>query len=423
MHKGGWLLLEAARILLPLAAVLCFAWGAWQCAARTLFPAEGSLWQGRTLPEALWRPALACLLAGAAVQGLFVAWCLSRGSYTSLGQALEAQFYGNTDARHYLDLAQYGYGSGEAFHEQYLMIVFFPLFPWLLRLLNLFGWFDYRVLALVVQLPLFCAAGTGLFALAARQYDRRTAWLALVLLLVSPASVFFFAPMTESLFLALTVWYVWCLQTGRWGRAALLGVLAGLARAPGGLLTGLALLYLLRRARLRRCAPPAAALPAMLGPAAGLGLYFALNQAVYGRWDQYSVYQWEHWGQKLGLFTDTIRYHLQYMARWWQSDRAMAVWVCLAAVLCIVLAFGLLAAAARTLPPHWLGYGLAYLLLTMGATWLLSAPRYAVALFCLPVALAALLRRRRGLTAAVVAALLLANAAYTAAWLTGAPVY
>ena len=423
MHKGGWLLLEAARILLPLAAVLCFAWGAWQCAARTLFPAEGSLWQGRTLPEALWRPALACLLAGAAVQGLFVAWCLSRGSYTSLGQALEAQFYGNTDARHYLDLAQYGYGSGEAFHEQYLMIVFFPLFPWLLRLLNLFGWFDYRVLALAVQLPLFCAAGTGLFTLVCRQYDRRTAWRALVLLIVSPASVFFFAPMTESLFLALTVWYVWCLQTRRWGWAALLGVLAGLARAPGGLLTGLALLYLLRRARLRRCGPPAAALPAMLGPAAGLGLYFALNQAVYGRWDQYSVYQWEHWGQKLGLFTDTIRYHLHYMAEWWQDDRPAALWICLAAVLCIVLAFGLLAAAARTLPPHWLGYGLAYLLLTMGATWLLSAPRYAVALFCLPVALAALLRGRRGLTAAVVAALLLANAAYTAAWLTGAPVY
>lgn len=416
-------MLEAARILLPLAAAACFLWGAWQCAVRTLSPVAAPARTERALPDGPWKVALVCLLAGAAVQGVFVVWCLNHGSYASLGQALEAQFYGNTDAKHYLDLAQYGYGSGEAFPEQYLMIVFFPLLPWLLRLLNLFGWFDYRVLALVVQLPLFCAAGTGLFALAARQYDRRTAWLALVLLIVSPASVFFFAPMTESLFLALTVWYVWCLQTGRWGRAALLGVLAGLARAPGGLLTGLALLYLLRRARLRRCGPPAAALPAMLGPAAGMGLYFALNQAVYGRWDQYSVYQWEHWGQKLGLFTDTIRYHLQYMARWWQSDRAMAVWVCLAAVLCIVLAFGLLAAAARTLPPHWLGYGLAYLLLTMGATWLLSAPRYAVALFCLPVALAALLRGRRGLTAAVVAALLLANAAYTAAWLTGAPVY
>lgn len=416
-------MLEAARILLPLAAAACFLWGAWQCAVRTLSPVAAPARTERALPDGLWKVALVCLLAGAAVQGVFVVWCLNHGSYASLGQALEAQFYGNTDARHYLDLAQYGYGSGEAFHEQYLMIVFFPLFPWLLRLLNLFGWFDYRVLALVVQLPLFCAAGTGLFTLAARQYDRRTAWRALVLLIVSPASVFFFAPMTESLFLALTVWYVWCLQTRRWGWAALLGLLAGLARAPGGLLAGLAFLYLLRQARARRRLPPIAALPATLGPAAGLGLYFALNQAVYGRWDQYSVYQWEHWGQKLGLFTDTIRYHLHYMAEWWQDDRPAALWICLAAVLCILLAFGLLAAAARTLPPHWLGYGLAYLLLTMGATWLLSAPRYAVALFCLPVALAALLRGRRGLTAAVVAALLLANAAYTAAWLTGAPVY
>ena len=416
-------MLEAARILLPLAAAACFLWGAWQCAVRTLSPVAAPARTKRALPDGLWKVALVCLLAGAGVQGVFVVWCLNHGSYASLGQALEAQFYGNTDARHYLDLAQYGYGSGEAFHEQYLMIVFFPLFPWLLRLLNLFGWFDYRVLALVVQLPLFCAAGTGLFTLVCRQYDRRTAWRALVLLIVSPASVFFFAPMTESLFLALTVWYVWCLQTRRWGWAALLGLLAGLARAPGGLLTGLALLYLLRRARLRRCAPPAAALPATLGPAAGLGLYFALNQAVYGRWDQYSVYQWEHWGQKLGLFTDTIRYHLHYMTEWWQDDRPAALWICLAAVLCILLAFGLLAAAARTLPPHWLGFGLAYLLVTMGATWLLSAPRYAVGLFCLPAALAALLRGRRVLTVLAVAALLAAGVAYTAAYLTHQPVY
>lgn len=415
-------MLEAARILLPLIAVVCFLWGAWQCAVRTLLPAAPARTE-RALPDGLWKAALVCLLAGTAVQGVFVVWCLNQGSYASLGQALEAQFYGNTDARHYLDLAQYGYGSGEAFHEQYLMIVFFPLFPWLLRLLNIFGWFDYRVLALVVQLPLFCAAGAGLFTLVCRRYDRRTAWRALVLLIVSPASVFFFAPMTESLFLALTVWYVWCLQTPRWGRAALLGVLAGLARAPGGLLAGLAFLYLLRQARARRKLPPMAALPAMLGPALGLGLYFGLNQAVYGRWDQYSVYQWEHWGQKLGLFTDTIRYHLHYMAEWWRDDRPAAVWICLAAVLCILLAFGLLAAAARTLPPHWLGFGLAYLLVTMGATWLLSAPRYAAGLFCLPAALAALLRGRRVLTVLAAGALLAAGVAYTAAYLTHQPVY
>ncbi len=416
-------MLEFFRTPLPPACVVSFLWGTWHCAVRTLFPAGAALNGESRFPLRLGRPALFCLLVGLAVQGLFVAWCYAQGSYATLGQALEAQFYGNTDARHYIDLAQYGYGAGEEFPEQYLMIVFFPLFPWLLRLLNPFGWLDYRVLALVVQLPLFCAAGTGLFALVCRRYDRRTAWRALVLLVVSPASLFFFAPMTESLFLALCVWYVWCLQQKHWGRAALLGVLAGLTRAPGGLLMGLALLMLIQEGRASHKAPPLAAVAAMLGSAAGLGGYFALNQVIYGRWNQYSVYQWEHWNQKLGLFTDTLRYHLSYLAQWWSGNRAAAVWVCLTAVVCILLAFVLLAAAARVLPASWLGYGLAYLLVTMGATWLLSAPRYTVALFCLPAALAALLRGHRRLTLCTVGALAACSVAYTVAYLGHQPIY
>lgn len=417
-------MLEVCRILLPALALLCFLWGAWHCARRTLFP---SLQDGPSRPSAglqgLWRPALLCLAVGIAVQMLFVAWAYRSGAYASVGDALEAQFYGNTDARHYIDLARYGYGAGEAFPEQYLMIVFFPLFPWLLHLLNPSGWWDWRILALVVQVPLFCAAGSGLFALVRRQYDARTAWRALLLLLLSPASVFFFAPMTESLFLALTVWYVWCLQKRYWGRAAVLGILAGLTRAPGGLLCGLAFLELLGQWRRTGRRPAFGSLAALLGPAAGLGLYFGLNQAVYGRWNQYSTYQWEHWGQKLGLFTETIRYHLSYLALWWQDNRPAAVWICLTAVVCILLAFGLLAAAAQQLPASWLGYGLAYLLVTMGATWLLSAPRYAVALFCLPIAAAALLRGHPRLTRVWGIALLTANVAYTAAYLMHQSIY
>lgn len=417
-------MLEACRIFLPALALLCFVWGAWHCARRTLFP---SLQDGPTQPSAglqgVWRPALLCLAAGAAVQLLFVVWACRSGTYASVGDALEAQFYGNTDARHYIDLAEYGYGAGEAFPEQYLMIVFFPLFPWLLHLLNPFGWWDWRILALVVQLPLFCTAGAGLFALVRRQYDARTAWRALLFLLVSPASVFFFAPMTESLFLALTVWYVWCLQKRHWARAAVLGILAGLTRAPGGLLCGLAFLELLGQWRRTGRRPAIGSLAALLGPAAGLGLYFGLNQAVYGRWNQYSIYQWEHWGQKLGLFTETIRYHLSYLVLWWQDNRPAAVWICLTAVVCILLAFGLLAAAARQLPASWLGYGLAYLLVTMGATWLLSAPRYAVALFCLPVAAAVLLRGHPRLSRVWGGAMLLGSLAYTAAYLMHQSIY
>ena len=164
-------------------------------------------------------------------------------------------------------------------------------------------------------------------------------------------------------------------------------------------------------------------LPVWLAPAAGLGLYFGLNQAVYGRWDQYSVYQWEHWGNRLGLFTDTVRYHLDYMASWWGDNRQAAVGICLAAVLCILLALGLLAASVRRLPATWLGFGLAYLMVTMGATWLISAPRYAVGLFCLPVALALLLNDHPRLTRVVLAVQIVMSAAYTWQYLHGWPIY
>lgn len=166
-----------------------------------------------------------------------------------------------------------------------------------------------------------------------------------------------------------------------------------------------------------------ASILAMLAPAAGLGLYFGLNQAVYGRWNQYSVYQWEHWGQKLGLFTNTVRYHLDYLAAWWGDNRKMAIGISLAAILCILLALGLLAASVRRLPAAWLGFGLAYLAVTMGATWLLSAPRYAVGLFCLPVALALLLQDRPRLTCGVLAVQVMVSVVYTWQYLHGWPIY
>lgn len=93
-------------------------------------------------------------------------------------------------------------------------------------------------LGFAVQLPLFAAATASFYTVIARRWDEQTAALSLALLLASPASVFFAVPMTESLFLLLTVRYVLTLEREQWWRCASLGVLAGLCRAPGGLLLG-----------------------------------------------------------------------------------------------------------------------------------------------------------------------------------------
>lgn len=419
-------MLRAAQIVLPGLAAALFLYGAAVC-LRALFggpgrglPAEpGGAWPA---PRLLLRAAGMTLAAGGVYWLLFAAAARRASPGADWLAALQNLFYANTDARHYIDLARFGYGAGEVFPEQYLMIVFFPLFPVLVRVGTLFGLVPYEAAALLVQLPLAALAGAGLYALVYRHFGAGAARWAVAFWLLCPGGVFFFAPMTESLFLALTVWYAVMLERRRWGACAVLGVLAGLARAPGVLLGGMAAVWLFLRWRREKRLPRPGAWCAMLGPAAGLGGYFALNQAVYGSWQQYAVYQKEHWHQALGLFTDTVAYHLRYLVLWWQQDRAQAVFISLAAVLCILAQLALLAGAARRLPPHWLAYGLAYTAVTTGVSWLLSAPRYAAALFCLPASLAVCGRGTRG-RAALLAPLAVCGAVYTLAYLAHAPVY
>ena len=384
-------MLTAAKLVLPALAAALFVWGAAWCVVRTLRPqmADTAAVGGEPPRSSKAMAALAGLLFVCVLQLVFCHAAQANNPGVGLAQAMEWQFYGNTDARHYIDLAQYGYGTGGAFAEQELMIVFFPLFPALLRVVHLLVGGSYPLLGLAVQGPLFAGAAVSLYTLVSRRWGER---------------------------------HVLAWDRRQWGRCAVLGVLAGLCRAPGGLLLGLAALELAAAWR-RGKRPALASILAMLAPAAGLGLYFGLNQAVYGRWNQYSVYQWEHWGQKLGLFTNTVRYHLDYLAAWWGDNRKMAIGISLAAILCILMALGLLAASVRRLPAAWLGFGLAYLAVTMGATWLLSAPRYAVGLFCLPVALALLLQDRPRLTCGVLAVQVMVSVVYTWQYLHGWPIY
>lgn len=415
---------HTAQLILSALAAGAFLWCAAVCVYGTVRPAAlRPLPPGDTPPRWTWtRAAAVCLVIALVWQGIF--WAAALGRYPDLDPvaALEAQYFGNTDARHYVDLAQYGYGAGEDFPEQYLMIVFFPLFPALLRLLNPFGTLNWYVLALGVQAPLFAAAGANLYLLLAGRFGHNRARWALAFAVLGPGCLFFFAPMTESLFLLLSTAYVLLLERRRWVLCGAAGMLAALTRAPGGLLCGLAMIWLLGRAFSGKRAPGPGAVAAVAGPPLGLGLYFALNRAVYGNPTQYAVYQKEHWNQALGLFTDTVCYHLRYMASWWENDRTTAVFVCGAALAAIFLVLGMLALTARRLPPHYLAYALAYFALTAGATWAISLPRYFSACFLLPV-LPAVLLDKKGSRAAALAVWAALGGVYTLKFFAHGPIY
>lgn len=401
-----------------------FVYAAAVGARRALAESGAPAASGSYAKKELFWVALCCLAAGAAAQVLLAACALRQAPGQGLAQALEHFFYYNIDARHYIEIAQLGYlppGTGP--EEQHLMIVFFPLFPLLLRLLNPTGAMPWYFAAMFVQLPLFCWAGTAVYVLVSRSYGRSAARWTLAFLLASPGAIFFFTPMTESLFLALSASFFLALEKGRPAAAGWLGLLAALCRSPGALLAGAAAAWYILCWRREKSAPRPAALWPVAAPALGLGMYLLLNWRVYGNWFQFAVYQKEHWHQGAGFFTDTVRYHLDYFASWWAGgNRAGALFISLAAVCTILCSLALLTLTAKKLAVHHLAYGLAYLAFTMGATWLLSAPRYAEGLFLLPAALA-LTARRRGTRWLVLAVLAVLGAVYTAEFIRHGPIY
>lgn len=418
-------MLSWVKWALSFCALALFAAGAFVCVAKLVrAPAVGPA-RRRAARREMLLAALAFLLFAAFVQGVVALCAMRQSPGAGLENAL-AQFFGGIDAPHYISLARYGYQNewNEAVAEQHLRIVFFPLFPWLLRALNAFGVLPWYVLGCAVQLPLFAGCGAALYALAAQSYGPRAAARACIWLLAFPGTFFFALPMTESLFLLLCLGFFLLLQHGRPLAAGAAGFLCALARSPGALLCGAAAVWLWQAVRAKRVRLSPAYAVCVAGPVLGLLGYFLLNWAVFGDWLRFSEYQAQHWGQKLGFFWNTVAYHLDTMAQWWrEGQRLNAVCISLLAVVCILYALGLLCAAARRLQVHHLAFALAYVAFTMGATWLLSAPRYLAGCFALPCAAALCCQKQRWVWLCWLAAQAAVAAAYFAVYLRHGPVY
>ena len=124
------------------------------------------------------------------------------------------------------------------------------------------------------------------------------------------------------------------------------------------------------------------------------------------------IYQREHWYQGLGLFFSTAGYQTRYAlsaAAGGKLDTLMGLW--LPNLAAVFLAPVILLAGAKKLRASETAWAIAYYVIAIGATWLLSAPRYMAVLLPLPTALAAL-SERKSVRALLYVLLALANAYY-----------
>ncbi|MFD3735296.1 mannosyltransferase family protein [Streptomyces sp. NPDC058632] len=183
-------------------------------------------------PGALRRAAPA-LLGYAAVRALgllvLALWSEARG--TSAYTLLTARW----DALWYTRVAELGYGYEVrlANGDVHSNLAFFPLLPWLERLVAAVSPLSYADGGFVVAVPASLAAAWGIFAVADHVYGPRAGVCAVLLWAVLPVGIVQSMAYSESLFTALAAWSLYAVLTGRWVTAGVLAALAGLTRPVG----------------------------------------------------------------------------------------------------------------------------------------------------------------------------------------------
>ena len=92
------------------------------------------------------------------------------------------------------------------------------------------------------------------------------------------------------------------------------------------------------------------------------------------------VYQSEHWGQRFGLFFATAGYQLDNAIACVGSNRHNLLGLWLPNLVFDLGSLAVMACAARKMRPSYAAWFIAYYVIAIGATWLLSAPRYLISL-------------------------------------------
>ncbi|MEQ9618252.1 MAG: glycosyltransferase family 39 protein [Deltaproteobacteria bacterium] len=292
------------------------------------------------------------------------------------------------DTQHYLDIAQYGY-TNSAIDEKKLQIVFFPLYPFIIKIFS-FAFKDYLFSALLVSNIAYAGAVVYLFKLVRIDYDDDDALRAGIYISIFPTAYFFHAPYTESLFLVFTVASLYYARRSKWALSGTAGMLAAATRITGIILLPVLVIEYLYQNEYKIKNTRKEIL--WLG-AVGLGLlfYLVINYVTFGDPFKFLEFQKGHWSKELAL--PIKGFFSAWSGIFWRkpADALLGGWAEI-----IFAALGLILIIYSFFRLR-LSYGvyalLTWLTVTSTSFWL-SIPRYTLSIFPIFIALSILGRRK-----------------------------
>lgn len=312
------------------------------------------------------------------------------------------------DARHYLNIAENWYQSTGP--DRYLL-VFLPFYPIVVRIFN-FIFQNSLVSGLFVSNAACVFAGYVFYELALMDMDVRTARRSLKYLCILPAAFLLSAPLSDSLFLLLSVSTMYYARKKNYPAACIIGFFASFTRLLGvTLLAPVCFEVVADIVRERKAGLVSAEhtskqivdVASLVLIPAGLCLYLYINYSVSGSALQFLTYQNANWQQRPGWFFHTAEYQFDYLiSALGSGDYKQLLGLWLPNLVFLFSSVALLIGSCNRLRPSYTAYFIAYYAMSMGATWLLSAPRYLSTLFPLALSLALLTRKKAADTLATI---------------------
>jgi hypothetical protein len=289
------------------------------------------------------------------------------------------------DAPHYIDIARNWYINQG---DQRNLIVFFPLYPILIRLATVD--FSYiNLSALIVANVSSVIAFVYLFKLAKLDFDDSVALKAVLFLSIFPTAYFLSAPYTEGLFFALVIASVYYARLSKWPLAGFLGMFAALTRMAGLLLLPTLLVEYLHQKGWKPRKIDANIL--WIGLAlVGFLIYLNINNQVTGNPFTFIEIERTHWSNSINPLTGLAQ-------AFGAVNKPFPENITIGVAPLAFAFLGLLAVAGgfvRRLRPSYTVYMLFTWMLAVSTAWWISVPRYVMAMFPMFILLGTLSRRR-----------------------------
>ena len=288
------------------------------------------------------------------------------------------------DANNYQRIAIGGYSYHVENGSDFTTLAFFPLYPWLIRLVNII-FRNEIVSGIIVSSLLYSGACCFLYKLMAMDYNRATAIRAVVFLSVFPHSLFLGVMMNESTLLFTLCGGFYFLRRHNWPLVGIFGVLAALSRLAGILLAIPAavewleeykILDKLRQKKIgevwRLFYSKGLWIFLML---LGTGIYLYCNYKTTGDWFKFLEYQDRIWNNRSCYFGKGIQGIFEnYIEK--DGYTRFAIW--LPSIVSVIFAISALIYGLRRHKTMYSAFLVIYIMINTGLTWPISVARYMV---------------------------------------------